>query len=53
MIEELQESVQLNALEPILTDAVRNARYTDLETRTAEFEEKLRLDPQRFPPLPR
>ena len=47
------ESVQLNALKTILTDAMRIARYTDLETRMAEFEEKLRLDPQRFSPLPR
>jgi hypothetical protein len=27
------------------------ARYTDLETRMAEFEEKLRRDPQSFSPL--
>ena len=47
------ESVQLNALQTILTDAMRIARYADLETRMAEFEEKLRIDPQRFSPLPR
>jgi hypothetical protein len=47
------ESVQLNALKTILTDAMRIARYTDLETRLAEFEEKLRRDPQSFSPLPR
>ena len=47
------ESVQLNALKTILTDAMRIARYTDLETRMAEFEEKLRRDPQSFAPLPR
>ena len=53
MIEELGESVRLNALRTILTDAMRIARYTDLEMRVAEFAEKLRLDPQRFSPLPR
>ena len=47
------ESVQLNALKTILADALRNARYTDLETRMAAFEEKLRRDPQCFSPLPR
>ena len=47
------ESVQLNALKTILADAMRIARYTDLETRMAEFEEKLRRNPQRFSPLPR
>jgi len=47
------ESVQLNALKTILTDAMRIARYTDLETRIAEFEEKLRRDPESFSPLPR
>jgi hypothetical protein len=52
MIEEFEESVQLNALKTILTDAMRIARYTDLETRMAEFEEKLRLDPQSFSPMP-
>ncbi len=53
MIEELQESVQLNGLEPILTDAMRIARYADLETRMAEFEEKVRCDPRSFSLLPR
>ncbi len=47
------ESVQLNAFKTILTDAMRIARYADLETRMAEFEEKLRRDPQCFSPLPR
>jgi hypothetical protein len=47
------ESVQLNALKTILTDAMRIARYNDLDTCMDEFEEKLRLDPQRFSPLPR
>ena len=47
------ESVQLNALKTILTDAMRIARYSDLEARMAEFEEKLRRDPQSFSPLPR
>jgi hypothetical protein len=53
MVEEFEESVHIIALKSILTDAMRIARYTDLETRMAEFEEKLRLDPQRFSPLPR
>ena len=53
MVEEPAESVQLTALETILTDAMRIARSRDLETRMAEFEEKLRRDPQRFSPLPR
>ncbi len=47
------ESVQLNALKTIVTDAMRIARYAHPELRMAEFEEKLRLDPQRFSPLPR
>ncbi len=42
------ETVQLNAVKTILTDAMRIARYTDLETRMAEFEEKLRLVPSAF-----
>jgi len=47
------ESVQLNALKTILADAMRIAKYSDLEARMAEFEEKLRRDPQSFSPLPR
>jgi len=47
------ESVQLNALKTILTEAMRIAKYSDLEARMAEFEEKLRRDPQSFSPLPR
>jgi hypothetical protein len=46
------ETVQLNALKTILADAMRIAKYADLEARMAEFEEKLRRDPQRFAPLP-
>ena len=53
MVEEPEESVQLNALKTNLTDAMRIPRYTDLETRMAEFEEKLRLNPQSVSPLPR
>ena len=47
------ETVQLNALKTILTDAMGSAKYSDLEVRLAEFEEKIRRDPQSFSPLPR
>ena len=53
MVEEPEESVQLKALKTILADAMRIARYTDLETPMTAFEEKLRLDSQSLSPLPR
>ncbi len=53
MVEEPQESVQLNALKTILTDGMRTANYLDLEKRVAEFEDRLCRDPESFSPLPR
>ena len=37
----------------ILTDAMRVAKYAELETRMPEFEKQLHRDPQSFSPLPR
>ncbi len=53
MIEEPEEPVHLNALKTNPPDAMRIPRYTDLETRMAEFEETLRINPQSISPLPR
>jgi len=35
------------------TPQITVSRFSDLETRMHEFEEKLRRDPQSFSPLPR
>ena len=50
MVEEPEEAKKLGLAAAIASGI---ARYADLETRMAEFEEKLRLDLQRFSPLPR
>jgi len=47
------DSVKLRAARAILSDVITVSRFSDLETRMHEFEEKLRKDPHSFAPLPR
>ena len=46
------ESVRLRAARAILSDMIAVTRFSDVEARMHEFEEKLRKDPTSFRPLP-
>jgi hypothetical protein len=46
------EWVKLRAARAVLADVVTVTRFSDIEARMHEFEEKLRKDPSCFAPLP-